>query len=202
MYIVVDKNTNRIIHINNAPLSQNLSDKEVYFDFNPDTMKIGKTDDVLPEHWVIDDNGYIREMTIQEKVKVGIIKLGKTQKVLNGKIVDKSIDELYKEKITSLEEYRLKKLERIRNIRNQILFQTDWIQIFLAGEQEAINVGLLSEDNRKWIREEIKKFLQWRQFLRDLPQTVNVDKYELDEINPENKELFPSCPLLNVRSEL
>jgi hypothetical protein len=69
MYIVRDKKSKAIIHINPAPLEQNLEDKDVYFQFNNKTMEIGKTDMLyLPEHFDINKNGEIIEILSEENL--------------------------------------------------------------------------------------------------------------------------------------
>ena len=38
MYVVRNRKSKAVIHVNHAPLSQELSGKEVYFKFNPNSM--------------------------------------------------------------------------------------------------------------------------------------------------------------------
>lgn len=93
MYIVRDKKTREILHKNPAPLGQQLLNEEVYFKFDPKKMEIGKLDGELPEHYRIDENGMITELTLQEKVKKGIILLESHQKTEGNEIVEKTLAE-------------------------------------------------------------------------------------------------------------
>jgi hypothetical protein len=62
MYIVRDINSRAIVHINPAPLEQDLEAEAIYYQFNPATMEIGKTDrDYVPENFEIDKRGLIIE---------------------------------------------------------------------------------------------------------------------------------------------
>ncbi len=93
MYIVRDKKKKEIIHINPAPLSQQLKGKEIYFKFDPKKMEIGEIDGDLPGHFKIDKKGKIVELTLDEKVKAGIIELKQEQKIVNNQIVEKTLSE-------------------------------------------------------------------------------------------------------------
>ncbi len=69
MYIIRDKQSKAIIHINPAPLEQNLEGKDIYFQFNSMTMEIGKTDmPYLPEQFDINKNGEIIEILPEENL--------------------------------------------------------------------------------------------------------------------------------------
>ncbi len=71
MYVVIDRRTRAIIHINPAPPSQHLTGKDVYFDFDP-AMQIGEADvPQVPEHFVVSADGLLREFTLQEKRAAG-----------------------------------------------------------------------------------------------------------------------------------
>lgn len=90
MYIVRDKSTKNIVHKNPAPLKQNLAPTEVYHAFDTATMEIGKIDGALPDHWTIDSDGTIRELTDGEKVAAGILTPEPNQKIVGDQIVDKT----------------------------------------------------------------------------------------------------------------
>ncbi len=60
MYVVLDRETKEIVHINRAPLSQALSEKEVYYHYDPESMLIGRTDArELPPRWKLNNDGEI-----------------------------------------------------------------------------------------------------------------------------------------------
>lgn len=73
MYIVINKESRAIIHINNAPLSANLSDKEVYSDFSSKTMTIIKTDEAVPVNFKIGKNNEIIELSPIEQIEAGLV---------------------------------------------------------------------------------------------------------------------------------
>lgn len=104
MYIVRNKKTQEILHINPAPLSQKLRGKDVYYNFDKETMEIGKTDSTtLPEYFTIDAQGYIRELSLEEKVKKGLIQISPDQKIDGEQIMEKTISEKLKEGLVTLE---------------------------------------------------------------------------------------------------
>lgn len=86
MYLVRDKKTKAIIHVNPAPLRQKLEPEQVYFRFDPATMEIGKADGRLPEHYEIDDDGMIVELTMARQVELNIIELSDNEVVVNNRI--------------------------------------------------------------------------------------------------------------------
>ena len=93
MYIVRNKKTKKIIHLNPAPSTQKLKDKEVYFKFNRKTMEMGKTEGDIPEYFDINKKGEIVELTPGEKVRAGIITLKPEQKIANNRIVEKTLSQ-------------------------------------------------------------------------------------------------------------
>jgi hypothetical protein len=93
MYIVRNKKTKEILHVNPAPLTQKLKGKEIYFKFDPKKMETGEIDGDLPEHFKIDEKGKIVEFTLQEKVETGIVALKPGQKMEDNQIVEKTLSE-------------------------------------------------------------------------------------------------------------
>ena len=103
MYVVRDKATKEILHINPAPLSQKLEGTEVYFRFDPRKMEIGKLEGLsLPDRFEINKKGEIVEPSLEEKVKAGEVKLAPDQKIQDGKVVQKSLSELVAQGLISL----------------------------------------------------------------------------------------------------
>lgn len=102
MYVVRDKETKRIIHINPAPLSQELKEHEVYFMFDTEKMEIGRKDGLLPEYFDINEKGEIIPLTISDMVRKGEVRLEPYQKIVDDRIVEKSISELVEEGILQL----------------------------------------------------------------------------------------------------
>jgi hypothetical protein len=107
--------------------------------------------------------------------------------IQNGKVV--YLKEKYEE------QNRKEKLRKLRDIRDYILNKADWIQSYLDSEREAIANGFITEEQRRWSKDEIKSYLLWKQTLRDLPQTVDIDKLDINDIVETNEELFPPCPI-------
>ena len=74
LYVVLNKKTKDILHIQPAALSQKLKGKDVYPDFNSKTMQLAKTDlQRLPDHFNVNKKGFIVEKTFEEKILEGII---------------------------------------------------------------------------------------------------------------------------------
>jgi hypothetical protein len=94
VYIVRDKKTKAIIHINPAPITQELDGEDVYYKYNSKTMEIGKTAlSALPEHFKIDAGRNIVELTPEELVSEGFLTLEPSQKIVDGQIVEKTLTE-------------------------------------------------------------------------------------------------------------
>ncbi|MCP3137399.1 hypothetical protein [Pyxidicoccus xibeiensis] len=94
MYIVRDKTTKKVIHVNPAPLSQALEGQDIYFQFDPKTMEVGRGDlPDVPSHFNIDAQGNIVLWTLQEKVAAGVVQLPPNQKMVGDTIVEKTLPE-------------------------------------------------------------------------------------------------------------
>lgn len=103
MYIVRDRATKKIIHVNPAPLSQRLEGKEVYYQFDPKTMEVGKGEfSMVPDHFHVDDRGFIVPWTLQEKVQAGLLKLPPHQKAVGDRVVEKPLAEQVAEGVVTL----------------------------------------------------------------------------------------------------
>jgi len=103
MYVVRDKKSKKVIHINPAPLVQALEGKDIYFEFDAKKMEIGRSDVPLPEHFDISKDGEIIALGIEEKVKAGLIELEPHQKAVNGEIVEKTLAEKVADGLIELE---------------------------------------------------------------------------------------------------
>jgi len=75
MYIVFDKQTKEILWKNPAPITQQLTPLEIWQQFNPEKMSIAKCEKNIPEFWKVDENSNIIELTLEEKINEGIVKL-------------------------------------------------------------------------------------------------------------------------------
>ncbi len=64
MYIVRDKNAKSILHINNADYYREPSPEEIYEEFDPKTMEMGKLEqDNIPLYFDINEQGIIVAIT-------------------------------------------------------------------------------------------------------------------------------------------
>jgi len=107
MYIVRDKKTKKVVHVNPAPIAQNLGGKEVYYRFDPETMEIGQKDGFLPEYFDINEKGEIIPLTLSDMVMKGEVRLEPYQKIVDDRIVEKSISELVEEGILELSQNKI-----------------------------------------------------------------------------------------------
>ncbi|GJM33963.1 MAG: hypothetical protein DHS20C18_29640 [Saprospiraceae bacterium] len=64
MYVIRDKNAKSILHISDADYAKNLKPEEVYDEFDPNTMEMGKTKaEKVPDWFDIDEQGEIAPLT-------------------------------------------------------------------------------------------------------------------------------------------
>jgi hypothetical protein len=94
VYIVREKNTRKILHVNPAPVSQQLEGADIYFQLDPATMEVGEGDlAAVPEHFDIDERGQIMPWTLERQIKQGIRALPPELKAVGDRIVEKSLAE-------------------------------------------------------------------------------------------------------------
>lgn len=92
MYIVRDKATRKIIHVNPAPVSQELEGADVYYQLDPVTMEVGRGElSQVPEHLDIDERGLIVPWTLERQVKEGIKMLPPELKAVGDDIIPKTL---------------------------------------------------------------------------------------------------------------
>jgi hypothetical protein len=103
MYIVRDKKTKKIVHVNPAPLSQRLEGPDIYYKFDPATMEVARGDlSVVPEHFDINAQGLIVPWTVQQEVEAGVRKLPPELKAVGDRLVQKTLAEKLKEGLVKL----------------------------------------------------------------------------------------------------
>ncbi len=118
--------------------------------------------------------------------KEGLLEYGYLKfKIDEGKI--KKID--YSKDVRYQEEMKINKLKKLRDIRNSKLNETDWITIKILEEEKRCG------ECKSYSSEKLKELFEYRQYLRDLPQIIDIDKYNLDDIEIENVEIFRQNPL-------
>jgi hypothetical protein len=118
VYIVRNKRTKELIHVNPAPLSQPLEGEDVYVRFDPKTMEIGRTDGPLPERFDIGPDGKIVPLEEQTPPGAGSPETAAGQKVVEDeagpRLVDKSSAELVEEGLLTPEALLDRKLTSLR----------------------------------------------------------------------------------------
>ena len=104
MYVVRNKKSKKILHVNPAPLSQELDGTDIFQGFDPKKMEIGRWEGpVLPEHFDIDKKGRVVELPLEKKVRKGLVELEPHQKVEDGEIVEKTLSEKVADGLLTLE---------------------------------------------------------------------------------------------------
>ena len=179
MYIVRDKKTHDIIHINPAPVDQQLSPQEVYYQFDPKIMELGRTDGSLPELFHIEKNGDITEASLAEQVEAGIISLEPTQKIEGTRIVEKTLTEQVEE-----ERVRLAPTQKIDN--EQIVEKTLEEQIGeglieLAPTQKVKNDQIVEKPLKDQVTEGLLTLNEPFQFIKDNEIAVRTVQEALQE---------------------
>lgn len=204
MYIIIEKNTNIVVHRNEAPLSQNLTGTEIYYQYDPSNYKIGKTDDneikekivlnqKFPNEYKIINNNNIIEKTIEEKIQDGLITLQPTKKFKKGEIIEKTIDEKAQEELITAGEYREYKISKLRLIRERLLTSTIWRLERHCGELKGIDRGVTTKPT-SLTAEKFDEWLLYWEVLRDLPETINIDIFNYKDIIESNTNIFPVQP--------
>ncbi len=155
MYILLDKKSKKIIHTNPAPLAQNLSDKEVYHKFDSKKMEIGKTDGLLPEHFDINEQGDIIELTLSDLVDKGVVKLEVHQKIAGKNIVDKTVSELVKEGLLKLQPNQ--KVEKNHIVEKSLKELVDDGIIKLTPNQKIVENKIIEKSLIEQVKEGIIK---------------------------------------------
>lgn len=173
MYIVIDRQTKSILHVNRAPFSQDLSQQEVYHRFDGSIMQIGKTDATeLPEYYSINEQGEIVEMDLEEQVRKGYVKLEPHQKVLNGEVVNKNTGELVADGLLE------------PGITQKIVND----EIVMMSTEEQVRKGLIPFDRtRQKIENSVIVDITPEELLRE--STISVKEYRANHIRRLRKEV-------------
>lgn len=183
MYLVLDYDLN-IVHINRAPSSKNLSNTEVYYNFDADSMQIATASRELVSQYSFTvgealnsslkvSDGTITKKTVSEQVEDGVITLKDTQMVdeESGVIRSKTKKELYETEVITEDEYSEYLLTKLRAKRDALLASCDYLMMS--------DYPISDEDKTEWET--------YRQSLRDLPAN-------LSEIADLEKSAFPNQP--------
>lgn len=112
MYVVRNKATHEILHIDYSAMAKSVSGEEVYSGFDAVTMEVGWTSkSYIPIYFDIDEDGEVVEISVERQVSEGLRKLAPAQKLVDGRIVQKSLDELLTEGIVELGQLKGNKIE-------------------------------------------------------------------------------------------
>lgn len=85
------------------------------------------------------------------------------------------------------------KYMKLRDERDFILNHSMWLLQRHQTEKLAIELGLSSSvslTNEQWTL-----LLQYWQFLRDIPDNIDLTNYTIDQITRDNKEIFKESPI-------
>ena len=119
----------------------------------------------IPQGYII-DNDLLREMNFEEKIINGLEQVPSNQKIVEGKLVNKTEEEMFEDKTDE------EKILYHKNIRNNLLSEID---IELLKYEEQVLIGYREQDD-----EYKKSLLIKKQKLRDLPQTQDLTKFKID----------------------
>ncbi len=126
MYIVRDIESKKILHLNPAPISQELREKDIYGDFDPATMEIGKTDGEIPDQFEINQYGFIEPQDSQEIEEIGAYEIPSDETgyqldepfeyLEDGEVVNASIEKVVEKGLMTTSEHCIKALNRLNKI--------------------------------------------------------------------------------------
>jgi hypothetical protein len=118
-----------------------------------------------------------------------------SKKIENNELVDKSPKEQYDEGLISLNDYRIIKFKKLRDVRDYILNNTMWIAQRHSLEKQGMELGYLVTTTLS--SGEYLSWLQYWETLRNLPQNINIDLYNLEDFFVVNTEIFGEFPTQN-----
>lgn len=173
MYIVIDKKTKEILWRNPAPKTQNLKDKEVWFEFNSNKhiVIVDPCENIEAGYFDIKDN-CVKVWDLERKIKEDAIE------------DDRTIDKKYSDNTIDIIKYNNLKMQKLRMIRNVLLNNTIWIQQRHIGEKEAIEKGITKKKTSITEDQYLKWLLFW-EYLRDIPETIIISDYSYLDITEE-----------------
>jgi hypothetical protein len=103
MYVIKDKTKNELLFVSYAERDINLKPIDIFPGFDPAKMEFGWCGSTgIPEHYKIDADGQIIELSTEEKVAKGIITLAPSQKLENNRVIEKTLTEKVKEGLITL----------------------------------------------------------------------------------------------------
>jgi len=103
MYIIKEKTGKTVIDIGYIDRTPDIQPNDLYPGFEPETMEIGWCGPQgIPEHYKIDADNQIIELSIEEKIEGGIVTLSPFQKIQDNTIVDKTLEDQVKDGLITI----------------------------------------------------------------------------------------------------
>jgi hypothetical protein len=94
MYIVREKATRKLIHVNPAPVSQQLEGTDIYYQLDPENMEVGHAELAeVPEYFDIRSDGTIVPWTLERQIKERVKLLPPELKAVGDQVVEKTLTE-------------------------------------------------------------------------------------------------------------
>lgn len=126
MHIIKDTDSGEIIYVDYTYTQSVSSGEDLYPQFDSNRMAVGWTEQsYLPAHFDIDKNGNIVEIDNDELLASGLLEIEPSQKLINGKIADKSQAELIEDGLIKLDDIKQGMLELYNAIsfakRNELI---------------------------------------------------------------------------------
>jgi len=95
MFIIRSKDCGEIIHIDYSALYDGAKPNEIYADYNESVMEFGWTKmSYIPADFKISRTGEIVELSIEEQLEKGVKLLGDNQKIIDGGIINMTLQEI------------------------------------------------------------------------------------------------------------
>ena len=103
MYVIVYSSNNDLVFRSEPNVERGLEPNAIYSEFNPESMKMGWCETAeIPEHFEIDENGLVVELSLEEQHVQGLIELDPNEKIVDNRIVEKSMQEQMDEGLVAL----------------------------------------------------------------------------------------------------
>ncbi len=184
MHVIRDKKTKKVLFIDYSMSKKPQKAKAVYPEFNASKMELGWTDTQhIPADFDIDGKGNIVPISLETLIKNGTVKPAPDQKVVNGEIVGKTIEELVADGLFSIDE--LKKIYVERYSHEAFTLRQSLIPDYKI--QNAA-LGLYDEKTAETFKNTINEFRN--EFYRLKNAVENADSVQtLEAIKPD----FPTA---------
>ncbi len=186
MHVVREKKSGQVLFIDYSSSGKPRAAKSVYPLFDPSKMELGWTRERhIPADFDIDEKGRIVPIPVERLVSEGRVTPAPDQKVVNGRIVGKSIAELVTGGLLSLEEVKKGYLERFSH--EAFLFRQQLIPDY---KLQNAALGVYDEQTAESFKRTIAAFRQEFYRLKEAVEKA-ASVAELEAIAPN----FPAAPI-------